>query len=173
MLSVRFEITLWGTLARDYVRSRADTQACVEKKQHAGCTRAHSLQKCPLLSPSEMSSLEDMLATIVDPKRWTTQATCICYSFSPFSPRESRPDGPRQGSGNRVTDGDAPHRRTRSRTSAQTLALVRVHNYLCICIRISRSSTVAPRTRCPTHAPDRPGSPRSRPPPSGWCNPAP
>src|SRR5271157_6444621 len=91
----------------------------------------------------------------------------------PFSPRESRPDGPRQGSGNRVTDGDAPHRRTRSRTSAPTLALVRVHSLYCIYLRISRSSTVAPRTRCPTHAADRVGSPRSRPPPSGWCNPAP
>ena len=41
---IAFEITLLGAVVRDCVRSRADMQVCVEKKHHAGCMRAHSLQ---------------------------------------------------------------------------------------------------------------------------------
>ena len=39
-----------------------------------------------------------------------------------------RPDGLRQGSCNRVTDGDAPRRRTGSRPKGPTLALERIHS---------------------------------------------
>src|SRR4051794_29606118 len=47
----------------------------------------------------------------------------------PLSPRESRPDGPRQDSSNRGTDGDAPHHRTRSRTSGPIQVLLYDHSY--------------------------------------------
>ena len=64
---------------------------------------------------------------IVDPKRWTTRATCICYGFPLFSPVESRPDILLRGFDNRETDGNAPRRRTGSRPSA--LIPVPVHDH--------------------------------------------
>src|SRR5262249_11307969 len=44
------------------------------------------------------------------------------------SPGRSRPDTPRPGSGNRVTDGDAPRRRTGSRPSGPTPSREHAHN---------------------------------------------
>src|SRR5262249_47957301 len=78
-------------------------------------------------------------------------------SVRPSWHRPSR--SPPPGSCTPATDEDVRGCRSRSTVPAPGVTPAPYRSLECKYPRISRSSTIAPRTRCPAHAPDRPCSP--------------
>src|SRR3954462_15009463 len=108
--------------------------------------------------------------------RWSSdldqKPTILRYSLvSPF--RLPCPGRRPPGSDSRATDGAARRCRRRSTSPDHGAAPAPCRTLECKCLRISRSSRAAPRTRCPAPAPAPPTTRFPPPPPPPPTPPAP